>query len=108
MPRILLFAVMFLALAFAHFIAMSASRFARSWKIQPLRRAPQSLKIVILPRPLAEDVHHKISVVEQKPFRADLPFAVRNTHSLRVEPLFDRLADRLDLRLALPRAQQKI
>ncbi len=48
-----------------------------------LGRAPQPFQIVILSRALAENVHDKITVVEQHPFRAGFSFAVRDATSVR-------------------------
>ncbi len=77
-------------------------------KSSALGGAPEPFEIVELPRAVAEDVHDETAVIEQHPFRADLPFAMRQAHVLASQLLFDGIADGLELRRALAGAEQKI
>src|SRR6202021_3603918 len=77
-------------------------------EIDALGGAPEPFEIVVLPGALAENVRDEIAVVEQNPFAARLSFAMRQTDSVGLEPLLNSLADRLNLRLAIARAEQEI
>src|SRR5580704_906249 len=75
---------------------------------QALRGPPKSFEVVILPSAFAENVHNEIAVIEQHPLGAGFSFTMRDAASLAEKFLFDRLADSLDLRLALPGTKEEI
>src|SRR5579864_3787923 len=77
-------------------------------EIDALGGAPEPFEIVVLPRSLAENVRDKIAVVEQHPFGSGISFAMRQPDSVALEPLFNSLANGLNLRLAIARAEQKV
>src|SRR5580704_11680299 len=83
---------------------MSAGR----WKSDALSGTPQSFQIVILASAFAEDVHHKIAIIQKNPLGAGSSFAMRYAAPFAMKSLFNGLANGLNLWLALPGAQQKI
>ena len=80
----------------------------RRREVEALCVAPQPLEIVVLPRRLAEDVHHEKTVIQQQPLRAGFALAMNQTKTLAIQPLFDGSGNGQDLRRALPRGQKKI
>ena len=69
---------------------------------------PEPFEIVELPRLLAENVHDDIAEIEQFPFGAGFAFAMGKADAVAIEAFLDGVANRAQLRLALPRANQEI
>ena len=77
-------------------------------KFDALGVAPETLEVVILAGAFAENVHDEKSVIKQHPLGAGFAFAMRDAMPVAMQPLFDGLANRLNLRLAGAGAKQKI
>src|SRR2546426_2058116 len=66
-------------------------------KIQAPGIPPQAVEHVIVPRLLVEHVNHDLDVVEQHPAPTLPPLDVPRPRAPLVEPVLDRVGDRLDL-----------
>src|SRR5579872_5205185 len=83
------------------------SRRARFGEVDAARSSPQTLEIVIMAGSFSEDVHDEAAEIQQHPFRAGLAFAVHQVHADPLELPFNLIADRIHLRRAEARADQK-